>query len=675
MRFIVESGMSFNCTKLKNFKRMFTIKIPPGVPGAPAPRLSFYHMLRTTLLDELDDEVQKCVRLVLDTLKETGCTIMTDGWTNIRGQTLYNYHVGTEIGVAYVATDVMHGKKDASALANAWLKRVKSMDIELSDITTFVLDSAGVNVAAMEVFQKDENVKHIFWIPCVAHIMDLILEDIGGIDWVASRISQARLVTWFFKPHGHAREVLEAYSKKTLQLPAETRFGTNVIMMTRLVELWAELTQVVGDDRWRETVWSTSKIHKDAAKAVEDEAVMDQQLVIGTGALAKVTEEDLSLARERMLAVSRMGAERRVAESDTRQRRAGGRGRGGRGRAGVGGRTHGDVGSAPRTRRQRTDGCIRRACMHWDEGDFLFDITSRDDDDFFASGTHAATVVDRGDADDRGDYRGDGDARGDSAGPGGGDQGGDGRGGEGGGDGGGSGCRGDRVEERVDGDVLPGGRIVLQRLRRGGRQDESITSRVRRRRVHIATDTGACIMRQDPVAVSEDKLGDPSNETRRDPVHVEAQASVTDAMVTEEDTGFRITHPRSLAPVVGTEEETEFGGPGPLRQAQTWCTPARAPVHSAGAGLEDGKAQREPPPHTSNGGVEDGEVAPTPTCGQDGEDERPPTGHHVGLDCPPDSLPYTDELLTMDFALAFLPDVSLLISPTLAVVAPPEPAG
>ncbi|GBG58656.1 hypothetical protein CBR_g57 [Chara braunii] len=266
MRFIVESGMPFNSTKLESFKRMFMMIIPSGVPGAPAPRLPSYHMLCTTLLDELDGEVQKCVRSVLDTSRETGCTIMTDGWTNIRGQTLCNYLVGTNIGVVYVSTDVMRGKKDASALANAWLKRVKSMDVQLSDITAFVTDSAGVNVTAMEVFQKDESVKHIFWIPCVAHIMDLILEDIGGNDWVASRISQARLVTRFFKRHGHAREVFEAHSTKTLLLPAETRFDTNVIMMERLVALRAALTDAVADDRWRRTVWSTSKIRKDAAE-------------------------------------------------------------------------------------------------------------------------------------------------------------------------------------------------------------------------------------------------------------------------------------------------------------------------------------------------------------------------------------------------------------------------
>ncbi|GBG76138.1 hypothetical protein CBR_g21886 [Chara braunii] len=169
MRFIVESGMPFNCSKLESFKRMFTMIIPPGFRGRPC----------------------------LDFPPTTCCA--RPFWTS--WMTLCNYLVGIEIGVVYVATDVMRGKKNASALPNAWLKRVKSMDIQLSDITAFVTDSAGVNVAAMEVFQKDESVKHIFWIPCVAHIMDLILEDIGGIDWVASRIAQARLIIRFFKRH------------------------------------------------------------------------------------------------------------------------------------------------------------------------------------------------------------------------------------------------------------------------------------------------------------------------------------------------------------------------------------------------------------------------------------------------------------------------------------------
>ncbi|GBG81887.1 hypothetical protein CBR_g34071 [Chara braunii] len=121
----------------------------------------------------------------------------------------------------------------------------------------------------MEVFQKwqkDASVKHIFWIPCVAHVMDLILEDIGDFEWVATRIAQARVVTKFFKRHSHAREVLQTFTTMALLLPTETRFGPHVIMMRRLLQLQVHLMQVVTDDRWKNTVWSTKKIRDDAAE-------------------------------------------------------------------------------------------------------------------------------------------------------------------------------------------------------------------------------------------------------------------------------------------------------------------------------------------------------------------------------------------------------------------------
>ncbi|GBG85497.1 hypothetical protein CBR_g40136 [Chara braunii] len=160
----------------------------------------------------------------------------------------------------------MRGKKDAAALAKAWLHRLKTLDIQLNDITTFVTDSAGVNVSAMQIFEEDESVKHIFWIPCVAHVMDLILEDIGSIGWVASPIAQARLVTKFFNRHNHTREALETKTKLKLLLPTKTRFSTNVIMMRRLLDKQTHLMQVVTEDPWRNTVWATRKVGQDVAE-------------------------------------------------------------------------------------------------------------------------------------------------------------------------------------------------------------------------------------------------------------------------------------------------------------------------------------------------------------------------------------------------------------------------
>ncbi|GBG91522.1 hypothetical protein CBR_g52556 [Chara braunii] len=149
---------------------------------------------------------------------------------------------------------------------------------------------------------------------------------------------------------------------------------------------------------------------------VEDGVPTDQQLVSGRGARATVTQEELMQARERMRAVSHMGATRRLRESDRRRSgggrrggRQGGRGRGARG--GPGGR---------RTiagRRMAADELVRKPRQRWDEGDFLYESSSSDDEDFFGTGAPAqdddSDIDNRHpDVDDddgaRGDDRGDG---------------------------------------------------------------------------------------------------------------------------------------------------------------------------------------------------------------------------------------------------------------------------
>ncbi|GBG79743.1 hypothetical protein CBR_g30007 [Chara braunii] len=534
MRFIVESGMPFNCVKLESFEHMLTLIIPPEVPGVPTPKPPTYHMIRTTFLDELDAEVQKCVKPVLATAATYGCTIMTDGWTNIRGQTLCNYLVGTTRGATYIATDVMRGKKDATALAQAWLRRLKSLDIKLADITAFVTNSVSSNVSAMKVFHKDESVKHIFWIPYVAHVMDLILEDIGGIEWVATRIAQARLVTKVFKRHSHAREVLQAFTMKTLLLPAETRFGTHMVesdtrqidkilrrydeMIVRCSSACAAL-EVDEQDALLEVFDRRRTMFKSPAHVAammldpefRDHTMPDDE------EMQHVTKEELTPARERMRAVSRMGATCCLRECDTRRCRSGGRGggrRGGRGRGGRGG-PGGRCSVASRGR--ATDELVRKPRQRWDEGDFLYESSSSDDEDFFGTGRPAHD----GDS-DFDDYHPDVDDDDDAAAPvamitnsagalrpaHGDTMRDDGAGGE----------HRTTVDDARDGVDDDGSRPVpdsdLRRLKRGPRKRDTIVSSVRKRHGGVASISRAQVPATEQIPVFEDSFSDHSGEER-----------------------------------------------------------------------------------------------------------------------------------------------------------------
>ncbi|GBG69622.1 hypothetical protein CBR_g4452 [Chara braunii] len=347
-------------------------------------------------------------------------------------------------------------------------------------------------------------------------------------------------------------------------------------------------------------------------------------------------------------------------------------GRGGSGRASVGGTRRGGRHAASGTRRQRADGFIRKARQRWDEGDFLFDSSSSDDDSFFTLGTPAPRDYERGDDDDKGDGGAGGDERGDGggggdergrggderddrgrggggddeggddrgAGGGGGDEGGDDRG-RGGGDdrgaGGGGGDEGgdDRVEE-CEGDFPVRGRgLFLKRLRRGARQDSSIASRVRRRRLetlHDATATDACVAQHEQVLVSEDSMSDKSDK--------DFIPQTSDVRRAEHQPGF-IEGPTTSATVISAQEESG---------AVLTCPELEAPIADTAVAQESHRHLTQPTVavdvEARGGTASDGQTIP------DGE----------------------GNLLAMESALYDLPDVSTLISPTLAFVAPPPPA-
>ncbi|GBG78446.1 hypothetical protein CBR_g26475 [Chara braunii] len=425
MRFIVERGMPFNCMKLGSFRRMFTVIIPPGVPGAPVPKLPTYHMVRTTLLDELDAEVQRCVRPVLDTARQSGCTIMTNGWTNIRSQTLCNYLVGIERGPAYLATDVMRGKKDGPALPKAWLHRLKTLDIQLSDIPAFITDSEGVNVSAMQIFQEDESVKHIFWIPCVTYVMDLILEDIGSIGWVASRIAQARLVgqdateimacarspPWW-EDLRRLCKIMDPVMEMLQMLDSDTRQISTVlrryeIMIASCFTACDSLTTTEQDEilevfNRRRTMFRTP-VHI-AAMMLDPEfrdATLSDDDVLQQGLIAALVQfgypEGSPQHIEVLTSIDKFHARERPFDNATmdkaiRSYNHPSSGRGGRGRGSAGGIC--PRSSQPGLRDGVEVDLIRFPRQHWDEGEFLYHSSDSDDEDFFC------TTMPRGGDDD-----------------------------------------------------------------------------------------------------------------------------------------------------------------------------------------------------------------------------------------------------------------------------------
>jgi hypothetical protein len=104
--------------------------------------------------------------------------------------------------------------------------------------------------------------------PYTLHCLDLLLEDMGKLDWVSSVIAEPRTVLKFITNHQKSLTLFRSLSKLELLKPGETRFATNFIMLQRMHEVKASLQQLVVSDAWGE--WNQKSSHEMEGEEVHD---------------------------------------------------------------------------------------------------------------------------------------------------------------------------------------------------------------------------------------------------------------------------------------------------------------------------------------------------------------------------------------------------------------------
>jgi hypothetical protein len=149
--------------------------------------------------------LQKRKKRVMDTFKghreaweHTGCTIMTDAWTDRRCRGVMNLVVHSAHGSLFMdSVDCSAEKKDGRYVFELVDGCIE--DIGAENVVQVVTDNASVNIAAANLMKAKR--PNIFWNGCAAHTIDLMLEDIGKLGPVDKTITQARQVTVFLYAH------------------------------------------------------------------------------------------------------------------------------------------------------------------------------------------------------------------------------------------------------------------------------------------------------------------------------------------------------------------------------------------------------------------------------------------------------------------------------------------
>ena len=258
-RMFFANGLAFNLAESRYFKEACAAVVRSGAGYVPPSRKS----ISTTLLDNEVRSVDIRVNSHLSDTVNTGLTMISDGWSNVQNRPLINFLSVTPEGAVFLgACDTSGEVKDSAYIAEKFGEQIEKVGAD--KVVQIITDSASNCVAARKLIAK--KYPHTTCAPCAAHCVDLLLEDIGKLSWIASVIAEGHDVVKFITIHQSSLALFRSHSKLQLLKPGETRFATNVIMLQKLCECKDALQETVVSREYKQ--WLAKKPYHDKGVAV-----------------------------------------------------------------------------------------------------------------------------------------------------------------------------------------------------------------------------------------------------------------------------------------------------------------------------------------------------------------------------------------------------------------------
>ncbi|KAF1883414.1 hypothetical protein Lal_00042171 [Lupinus albus] len=179
-KFIIYERVPMNVTRSPWFHNLIVAaaEVDQGVK-CPTP----YKILTVCLKAEYNN-MREWIKTLRCTWKETGVTIMCDGWTySINHKHIMNFLVYSSKGTSFTnsvdASDVDNNEKSIKAIGQKLM----------------------------------EKRPHLYWSACSAHCLDLCLEDIGKKKSVQKSLEEAKMVTTFIYNHIWIVNLMKKYTR------------------------------------------------------------------------------------------------------------------------------------------------------------------------------------------------------------------------------------------------------------------------------------------------------------------------------------------------------------------------------------------------------------------------------------------------------------------------------
>ncbi|XP_019086262.1 PREDICTED: uncharacterized protein LOC104718701 [Camelina sativa] len=100
------------------------------------------------------------------------------------------------------------------------------------------------------------NRPHLYWLPCAAHCIDLVLEDVGKLLMVKSAIKNCIYMNDYIYSHTSLVNMMSKFTNQAnLHRPTVTRFATSFITLAQYHKQRKNLRSFVTSEEWNDSKW------------------------------------------------------------------------------------------------------------------------------------------------------------------------------------------------------------------------------------------------------------------------------------------------------------------------------------------------------------------------------------------------------------------------------------
>ncbi|KAF7129648.1 hypothetical protein RHSIM_Rhsim10G0121900 [Rhododendron simsii] len=265
------TGIPFHAVDNDSFKR-FAEAVGQFGPGYRSPS---QYQLREPLLEEVE-RTKTLLKKQEAEWASTGCSIMTDAWTDRKRRSIMNLCVNCKLGTCFLSSKEDLEASHTGVYIFEYIDKFIE-DIGVQNVVQVVTDNASNNMAAADLLKIKR--PNIFWTSCATHTINLMLEGIGKQSKFKGILENAKAFTIYVYAHHNTLAMMRKYTKKRdIVRPGVTRFVTAFLTLRSLMEKKQDLRTMFSSDAWGNSKWAKSA--KGKAAYATDSTIQDDPIIM-----------------------------------------------------------------------------------------------------------------------------------------------------------------------------------------------------------------------------------------------------------------------------------------------------------------------------------------------------------------------------------------------------------